>query len=75
MTTVIEKESIFDDETSQEDIGSKTTDSSESGDTGMENDIEMSANQGNNLTTIITTNISNHPSSVITDNTIYDYIY
>ena len=44
MTSVIGKASTFDDETSQEDTGSKTTDSSESDDTGMEDDIEISAN-------------------------------
>ena len=74
MKSVIEKASIFDDETPQEDTGSKATDSSESDDNGMEDVIEMSANQDDNPTTIITTNISNHPSSVITDNTIYEYI-
>ena len=74
MKSVIEKASIFDDETPQEDNGSKATDSSESDDNGMEYAIEMSANQDDNPTTIITTNISNHPSSVITDNTIYEYI-
>ena len=35
MTTVKEKLSIFDDEISQEDTGSKTTDCSESDDTVM----------------------------------------
>ena len=75
MTSVIGKASTFDDETSQEDTESKTTDSSESDDTGMEDDIEISANYDDNPTTIITTNISNHSSSVITDNTIYEYIH
>ena len=75
MKTVIEKTSILDDESSQENTRPKTTDSSESDDTGMKDDIEMSANQDNNPTTIIIANISNHPSSVITDNTIYEYIH
>ena len=75
MTTVIGKPSIFDDESSQGNTGSKTTESSESDDTGMEDDIKMLANQDDNPTTIITTNISNHPLSVITDNTIYEYVH
>ena len=75
MIYVIEKTSIFDDEISQEDTGSKTTDYSESDDTVMEDDIEMSENHDDNPTTIITTNISNHRSSAITDNTIYEYIH
>ena len=41
----------------------------------MEDDVEMSANQDDNPTTIIITNIGNNPSSVITDNTIYEYIH
>ena len=52
MKSVIEKASIFDDETPQEDNGSKATDSSESDDNGMEYAIEMSANQDDNSTTI-----------------------
>ena len=75
MTTVIGKASIFDDETSQKDTGSKTTDSSEFDDTSMEDDIGISANQDDNPITIITKYISNYPSSVITDNTIYEYIH
>ena len=72
MISVIEKSSIFDDGISQkDDTGSKTTDFSESDDTGNEDDIEMSANQDVNPTTIITSSVSNHPSCVITDNTIY----
>ena len=67
---MIEKTTIFDDEISQEDTGSKTTDCSESNDTVMEEDIEMSENHDDNPTTIITTNMSNHRSSAITDNTI-----
>ena len=35
----------------------------------------MSANQDENPTTTIIKNISNHPTSVITDNTIYEYIH
>ena len=41
----------------------------------MEDDIEMSASQDHNPTTIITTSVSNHPSSFIADNTIYEYIH
>ena len=35
----------------------------------------MSANQDEIPTTTIIKNISNHPTSVITDNTIYEYIH
>ena len=41
----------------------------------MENDIEMSTSQDDNPTTIITSSVSNHPSSFIADNTIYEYIH
>ena len=75
MTTMEENANIFDDETSQEDTGSKTIDSSESNDSGIEDDIEMSANQDDNPTTTITTNKSNHATSVIIDNTIYKCIH
>ena len=47
------EKSIFDDGISQkDDTGSKTIDFSESDDTGNEYDIEMSANQDDNSTTI-----------------------
>ena len=75
MTTVKKKLSIFDDEISQEDTGSKTTDSSESDSSGIDNDIEISSNQDDNPTTTIITNIGNPPTSVITENTIYKYIH
>ena len=74
MTSIIEGTSIFNDETLQED-DSKTTKFSESDDTGMENVIEMSANQNDNPTTIITTSVNNHALSVIMNNTIYEYIH
>ena len=35
----------------------------------------MSANQDDNQTTVITTTVSNYLSSVITVNTIYEYIH
>ena len=44
MTTVKEKASIFHDETSQEDTGSKTIESSEFDNFGVEDDIKMSEN-------------------------------
>ena len=45
MTSVIEKEGMFDGRSSQEDdTGSNSSDSSESDDTDNEDDIEMSAN-------------------------------
>ena len=75
MTTMEENANIFDDEISQKDTGSKTIDSSESNDSGIEDDIEMSANQEENPTPGKTTSVSNHPSSVITANTIYEYIH
>ena len=76
MTSLIEKESMFDGGSSQEDdTGSNSTDSSESDDTDNEDNIEMSANQEGNPNTGITTNVCNHPSSVITDDRIYEYIH
>ena len=75
MTTVKEKLSIFDDEISQEDTGSKRTDSSESDNFGIDNDIEMLSNQDDNPTTTMITNTSNPPTSVITENAIYEYIH
>ena len=75
MKTVIEKTSILDDESSQENTRPKTTDSSESDSSGIDNDIEISSNQDDNPTTTIITNIGNPPTSVITENTIYKYIH
>ena len=57
MTTVKEKASTFHDETSQEDTRSKTIESSEFDDFGIEDDIKMSANQDDNPMTMIITNI------------------
>ena len=75
MITVKERANIFDDETSQENTGSKTTDSSESDDTGIENNIEMLAIQDDNPTTTIITNISNYLTSIVSDDIIYVYIH
>ena len=76
MTSVIEKEGMFDGGSSQEDdTGLNSRDSSELDDTGNEDDIEMSTNQEDNPTTGITTSVGNHPSSVITDDRIYEYIH
>ena len=41
----------------------------------MENDIKMSTSQDDNPTTIITSSVSNHPSSFIADIAIYEYIH
>ena len=70
MTTVKEKSSIFDDKISHDNTGSKTTDFSESDETGIKDDIEVAENQDDNPTTTITININNHPSSVIIENAI-----
>ena len=77
MTSVIEKEGMFDGESSQEDdTESKSSDSSNSDDTDNEDDIEMSGgNQEGNPSTGITTIVCTHPSSVITDDRIYEYIH
>ena len=58
---------LFDESSQESDTGSNSTDSNEWDDIGNENDIGMSANQNDNPTTVITTSVSNHPSSVITD--------
>ena len=76
MTSAVGKKNLFDDETSQE--GDSETNSSKSSidDTDNEDDIEMSGgNQEGNPSTGITTIIGNHPSSVITDDRIYEYIH
>ena len=76
MTSVIEKEGMFDGGSSQEDdTGSNSSDFSESDDTDNEDDIEMSANQEGNPSTGITTIVCTHSSSVITDDSIYEYIH
>ena len=76
MTSVIEKEGMFDGGSSQEDdTGSNSSDSSESDETDNEDDIEMLANQKGNPSTGITIIVCTHPSSVITDDRIYEYIH
>ena len=76
MTSVIEKEGMFDGGSSQEnDTGLNSLDSSESDGTDNEDDIEMSANQEGSPSTGITTIVCTHPSSVITDDRIYEYIH
>ena len=77
MTSVTEKESMFDGGLSQENgTGSNSSDSSESDDTDNEDDIEMSGgNQEGNPSTGITTIVCTYPSSVITDDRIYEYIH
>ena len=72
MTSVIGKKTLFDESSQESDTGSNSTDSSESDDTGNEDDIEMSENQEGNPSTGITTIVCNHPSSVITDDRIYE---
>ena len=47
MTSTVAETNIFNDESSQED-DSKTTDSSDSNDTGMEDDVEISADPNEN---------------------------
>ena len=68
---------MFDGESSQEDdTVSNSTDSSESDDTDNEDDTEMSGgNQEGDPITGITTSVCTHPSSVITDDRIYEYIH
>ena len=68
---------MFDDETSQEnDSETKSSDSSIIEDTDNEEEFEMSGgNKEGNPSTGITTINCTHPSSVITDDRIYEYIH
>ena len=77
MTSAIKKKGIFDDETSQEDDSeTKSSDSNNNEDTEDEEEFEMSGgNQEGNPSTWITTIKCIHPSSVITDDRIYEYIH
>ena len=75
MTTVKENTSIFDDITTQDNTGSKSTYSSESDNSRNEDDIEISANRDDSPTTTIIINKRNRPTSVITDDAIYEYIH
>ena len=77
MTSAIGKKGLFDEETSQEeDSETNSSKSSNIEDTDNEEQFEMSGgNQEGNPSTGITTIIGNHPSSVITDDRIYEYIH
>ena len=76
MTSAVEKKNLFDDETSQEGDSETNLSKSSTDDTDNEDFIEMSGgNQEGNPSTGITTIIGNHPSSVITDDRIYEYIH
>ena len=76
MTSAVGKKNLFDDETSQEGDSETNLSKSSTDDTDNEDFIEMSGgNQEGNPSTGITTIIGNHPSSVITDDRIYEYIH
>ena len=76
MTSAVGKKNLFDDETSQEGDSESNLSKSSTDDTDNEDSIEMSGgNQEGNPNTGITTIIGNHPSSVITDDRIYEYIH
>ena len=76
MTSAVGKKNLFDDETSQEGDSETNLSKSSTDDTDNEDSIEMSGgNQEGNPSTGITTIIGNHPSSVITDDRIYEYIH
>ena len=57
----------------------KNTEDTDSDDSDNEAENEMSSNQENNLSTIITTSTIKHPTSLITvstsDDTVYEYIH
>ena len=77
MTSAIGNKGLFDEETSQEeDSETNSSKSSNIEDTDNEEEFEMSGgNQEGNPSTGITTIVCTHPSSVITDDRIYEYIH